>query len=325
MAELKQSKRLILAATAITLVAGGTAMADEAVYRELFPGTGWSSLSTAGWNAHVTPQAFSAVLSGKSHIMPTNNPTGALPAVNSTAAPTSEAKGYVFDDWGGSFWRNMSLYWTQEYSIDRTQWDLTRVTWQQATSSADETRVALRVGGQWFVSEQTFINQSSWMMWDLQYAPTKTLDLTTATWLSLTFDIGVAMGVGAPTALPATGNIDGVGLWFDYNDGSEAFDTFTVWGNAKVTRTPGDADNDGDVDLDDFALWQGGFTGTGGAGATADTGDFDTDGDADLDDFAVWQGNFTGSLAASPVAVPEPAAISLLALAGLMGLRRRRA
>ncbi len=53
---------------------------------------------------------------------------------------------------------------------------------------------------------------------------------------------------------------------------------------------PGDADGDGDVDLDDFATLKRNF-GTS-EGADCSMGDFDGDGDVDLDDFALLKTNF---------------------------------
>ncbi len=53
---------------------------------------------------------------------------------------------------------------------------------------------------------------------------------------------------------------------------------------------PGDADGDGDVDLDDFAILKRNF-GTS-EGADCSMGDFDEDGDVDLDDFALLKTNF---------------------------------
>ncbi len=52
---------------------------------------------------------------------------------------------------------------------------------------------------------------------------------------------------------------------------------------------PGDADEDGDVDLDDFAALKRNF---GADDATWSQGDFDGDGDVDLDDFAILKQNF---------------------------------
>ncbi len=69
---------------------------------------------------------------------------------------------------------------------------------------------------------------------------------------------------------------------------------------------PADFDSDGDVDGDDFLVWQANF-GTP-AGAAADMGDADGDGDVDGDDFLVWQAQFGSGVesAGSSVPVPEP-------------------
>jgi MYXO-CTERM domain-containing protein len=78
---------------------------------------------------------------------------------------------------------------------------------------------------------------------------------------------------------------------------------------------PGDADGDGDVDLDDFVLLKQNF---GRTGATVGEGDFDGDSDVDLDDFVILKQNF------GAVPVPEPSALALLVLGGLGPRRRRR-
>jgi 6-phosphogluconolactonase (cycloisomerase 2 family) len=63
-----------------------------------------------------------------------------------------------------------------------------------------------------------------------------------------------------------------------------------------VTSIPGDMDFDGDVDLDDYGLWEVCLAGPGipGVGGCQE-GDFDDDLDIDLGDFAVFQANFTGA------------------------------
>ena len=55
-------------------------------------------------------------------------------------------------------------------------------------------------------------------------------------------------------------------------------------------RLPGDADGDGDVDLDDFAILKSNFGMS--SGATWEKGDFDGEGDVDLDDFVILKYNF---------------------------------
>jgi len=55
-------------------------------------------------------------------------------------------------------------------------------------------------------------------------------------------------------------------------------------------RIGGDADLDGDVDLDDFVILKQNFS----TGSTWTEGDFDEDGDVDLDDFVILKQNFGG-------------------------------
>ena len=82
-----------------------------------------------------------------------------------------------------------------------------------------------------------------------------------------------------------------------------------------------DYDTDGNVDVNDFAIWQTSFDHTDG-------GDTDGDGDTDGNDFLTWQQEFGQSVtaAAAPMAVPEPSTL-LLATFGLVvlgGSYRRR-
>ena len=84
---------------------------------------------------------------------------------------------------------------------------------------------------------------------------------------------------------------------------------------------PGDADLDGDVDLDDASIvlahW---LT----AGNTWAEGDFDGNGIVMLDDASLLILNWGTGLPSAPVVTPEPATLSLLAIGGLAMLRRRR-
>jgi hypothetical protein len=91
-----------------------------------------------------------------------------------------------------------------------------------------------------------------------------------------------------------------------------------------VVTTPGDADGDGRITVDDYAAIDLGFANhlTGFA-----HGDFDKDGDIDADDYRLIDEAFVAQLGApalGAVAVPEPAATctGLLCVAGLIAVRR---
>ncbi|RIK83868.1 MAG: hypothetical protein DCC67_05590 [Planctomycetota bacterium] len=103
---------------------------------------------------------------------------------------------------------------------------------------------------------------------------------------------------------------------------------FTLIDNVKVSTVTApaedaDFDNDGDVDGEDFLVWQRGFGPTG----TNATGDANGDNAVTAADLEVWKGKFGATPpAASVSAVPEPATVimAVLTAAGLAAASRRR-
>ena len=102
--------------------------------------------------------------------------------------------------------------------------------------------------------------------------------------------------------------------------GEDLFITYTGGDGNDVTLftrllLAADFDKDGDVDGEDFLIWQSNFNTAGPH--TSNTGDADGDGDVDGEDFLRWQALFGTSLGGSgaSVAVPEPATASVLMIA----------
>ncbi|MEM7315302.1 MAG: PEP-CTERM sorting domain-containing protein [Planctomycetota bacterium] len=103
-----------------------------------------------------------------------------------------------------------------------------------------------------------------------------------------------------------------------------AMNSAVTGGNAFLV---GDANLDGVVDVPDFNVWNANKFTTNNALCE---GDFNADGVVDVPDFNAWNANkFTSSAGAAPgggpAAVPEPAAIVLMMMAGLafLGFRKR--
>jgi hypothetical protein len=86
---------------------------------------------------------------------------------------------------------------------------------------------------------------------------------------------------------------------------------------------PGDLDGNGNVDGDDFALWQLNFPTQ--SGTPYANGDGDGDGDVDGADFVVWQTNFPFPSLSNASTVPEPSALILACCCavGLAFIRQR--
>ena len=131
------------------------------------------------------------------------------------------------------------------------------------------------------------------------------------------FGLGVGSTVGIPfTAVEASGwrvlPVPG------RNTVANLVDNF-ISGHP-LLATQGDFDGDGDIDGNDFLIWQNNFPTTDGT-AISFSGDATGDGKVDGDDFLIWQNSFP--YPAGLAKTPEPASLGLVALGGLLMLRRR--
>lgn len=128
-------------------------------------------------------------------------------------------------------------------------------------------------------------------------------------------------GLSADAPPEATGSL--LGIEFENvssDDGGE-----WGWIDSVSLRTiggPGDVNDDGFVDFDDYVIIRDNFR---NVGVTRAEGDLVVDGVVNFDDFIEWRQNATPSaLAAAGFVVPEPStAAILLALTAVLGSRRR--
>jgi hypothetical protein len=96
------------------------------------------------------------------------------------------------------------------------------------------------------------------------------------------------------------------------NGGGVLFNSITV---QTAAASPGDFNQDGEVDGDDLAAWELNF---GTAGLPYVAGDADGDDDVDGTDFLAWQRTVGGSVAAT--SVPEPGYCELIIAAASLGI-----
>ena len=139
----------------------------------------------------------------------------------------------------------------------------------------------------------------------------------------------------APAGMEGIWTWDGLAILGDLTGGAGFEDyEYLVLENLSTgggVLTEGDSDGDGDVDMTDFGNLKSVLGLEGAALTAAMVGfdvDFNDDGVADLDDFAVLRANW-GTTPAAPditdlTTTPEPATMTVLALGGLLIVRRRR-
>jgi hypothetical protein len=96
--------------------------------------------------------------------------------------------------------------------------------------------------------------------------------------------------------------------------GVARFDYDQVTGLPSVAADDADFDSDGDVDGQDFLIWQRNVS----VGATQQSGDANNSGAVDSADLAVWRTQFGLAGPAVPFAssVPEPATVGIVLVAG---------
>ena len=198
----------------------------EVIYRENFANyTGATQqLTYAGWNANRGPQAQTPPWPNVGDIYPVisggSNTRPALPSINSNPAQPDNAA-----DFRGSiyFWGPFNdtarsvpyLIWTDEYTIDRSQYDdlSFRMSTQLGgtdTQGLDNMRAAVRIGGNWFVTDVA--TQPAFGSWANSWTTGAFSASESLPWNSLTFTVGSPFAIGSPVELP-DGNIEAFGVF----------------------------------------------------------------------------------------------------------------
>ena len=129
---------------------------------------------------------------------------------------------------------------------------------------------------------------------------------------SLTSSISIVGAYDAAAALVGVGGTHGI---VGQSSGATA-----VNASGSATALPGDANLDGNVNFQDAGIVSGNFN---ASPRTWATGDFNGDGLVNFQDAGVLSGGFNMMGPAPVTATPEPSAMFLMLMAGLLGVARR--
>ena len=205
------------------------------LYREVFPNNtaGNITLASAGWYNHDTAAGLpDTTNNGVSNL--TGRPVGEY-AVNSNPVSAETSAGFA-SDWDAA--NAVEFIWTDEFTVDRAGYQIQNIRWYQGNSQAGtEMRVAVRIGGLWYVTSQVFTNAA---MTGAQFgtnAEEKILDFNTASWNTFNFTESSVLSIGGAVSLPA-GDITAFGLFTANNpNGFIRFDSFTITALTYFTPT----------------------------------------------------------------------------------------
>ncbi|MFW6154921.1 MAG: hypothetical protein ACOC95_06875 [Planctomycetota bacterium] len=262
---------------------GGTVVADpdNASNNVLYVESGTVTLDLAAPLAADEAISMKVYDHGKSAM---DDPAGGIPAEDSRPAGTKYGwnlgVGGTYN-WGVALVNksflgaNGGYGWTDTYydGWPQTATSIWSVGWFGGPRQCD----ALSVIGTGTVADPEFPGDGAWSTWTFTYNADGSMTIGNDGGGEKTTD---AVESAITQIYVASTSSDLGGVWID---------DVQVSSGAPVCN-PGDADGDGDVDLDDFVILKNNF---GVAeGATCDMGDFDGDGDVDLDDFVLLKNNF---------------------------------
>ena len=136
---------------------------------------------------------------------------------------------------------------TPEYSFNPAGYQSLSFSWYAANASAADTmRLAVQVGGNWYVGAQQFSTAALGLAAFAGSAELKTVNYNpaAANWLTLNFngsfdtgtdlgtDSAAALSLGAAPGAPLSGMVTAFGVYLDSAVGTRRFDTFEI--NAEV-------------------------------------------------------------------------------------------
>jgi hypothetical protein len=215
---------------ALLLAAGGISASQtlaEVTYREVFGNaSGPKSLAYAGWIGQVWDEDTNFLYTmGENFLLDGSQDGGGVAPVNSfPAEPLELTNGQIENFFGGDFWIGSQLYFTEEYTLDRSANTLDSVSFFTNANGGTVVRGAVRIGSQWYVQSTT---QSGFGVINV--------DVATTVWAPMSsLDLSVGSPLGSP-GLPV-GTATAFGTWVD-TAGYIVIDRFTASASASPSWT----------------------------------------------------------------------------------------
>lgn len=231
---MKKGLAVLIGATAIV---GGTELVQaDTLYREVFPaavGAGTKDINV-GWHDYYSNSSNSGKVSELTNgigLSTTGSVPNNLPGVNCVQFDPMNTGRFILS----STTTLHALEWTDEYTFNTASYTNLTVSWyQQSMNAGIGARLAMKTGGQWYVSDA--VSES---IWDhtLYYPVTsqfglKTVDVATTNWYTLTAEIGKPFAIGTTAGVLPSGLVTAFGIYYDNNgNGGSAFDTFQINGD----------------------------------------------------------------------------------------------
>ncbi len=243
----RASQLFCLVLLAATLLPAG---AQTVLYRETFgsnaPNPGSTNVTLSG-NAYIatdwklyggaTATDYTTTDTAAGDIISNGGPgapdTG-LANVNTGHTETSQAYGFVFLNLsaGGTGYTRALLDVTGQ-SLAIANYSALTFSWYAANNSAtDAQRVAIQVGGIWYVSASTFTTPASTTGITSPTLESLTFNAAATNWNVLNFTAGTTLSMGSTAGSALSGTITGFGVYIDGGTDRNRIDAFTVTGTA---------------------------------------------------------------------------------------------
>jgi len=193
------------------------------------------AITNRGWEAYQNggnPVASSKLVASKGLGKPAN-----LQNINAGDTDPTPEDGRGF----AAAFNNAPVYFflTEEISLDLGAFNVSQISWYEGHSAAAETRVAIKIGDQWYVSNTIFtsttVSSGDFFPNETGGAELQTFAFTptAADWLTLNFTPGSTLSLGDAASSNLSGVISGFGLYVDKNSGggfTARFDTYQING-----------------------------------------------------------------------------------------------